>query len=401
MSLSTDHPTITVLIADDSAFMRTSLTRMIESDGGLSVVGTAQTGLEALAKINSLQPDVVTLDIDMPGMDGLEVLKRVMSDRPRPIIIVSSLARGGAEATIEALALGAFDCIAKSLSYGSEDVLKVQHELISKIKAAAATCAPVVQLTAAHPAERPLQRAAAAGHAVSAGAPGLTTSLQKALVQKAAVQSAVVKRGPAKRSPNAAAAVPSIIAIGTSTGGPKALQDLLSALPGDLPIPILIVQHMPVGFTGPFAKRLDDICPLDVHEAINGELVEAGHVYLAPAGKHLTIRRRSVSEVVVCLSLLPANALHTPSVDVMMRSVAEVFHSAAMGIILTGMGADGAEGMQAIFREGGRTLGQDQASCVVYGMPRSCEELGVLREVAPLADIARRIIAAVRRRKPN
>jgi two-component system chemotaxis response regulator CheB len=378
---------------------------MIESDGGLSVVGTAQTGLEALAKINSLQPDVVTLDIDMPGMDGLEILKRVMSDRPRPIIIVSSLARGGAEATIEALALGAFDCIAKSLSYGSEDVLKVQHELISKIKAAAATRAPVVQFTAAHPAAHPselaLQRAAATGHAVSAGALGLTTSSQKALVEKAAVQSAVVKRGPAKRSPTATAAVPSIIAIGTSTGGPKALQDLLSALPGDLPIPILIVQHMPVGFTGPFAKRLDGICPLDVHEAINGELVEAGHVYLAPSGKHLTVRRRSVSEVVVCLSLLPANALHTPSVDVMMRSVAEVFHSSAMGIILTGMGADGAEGMQAIFREGGQTLGQDQASCVVYGMPRSCEELGVLSEVAPLADIARRIIGAVRQRKPN
>ena len=405
MSLSADHPTITVLIADDSAFMRTSLTRMIESDGGLSVVGAAQTGLEALAKINSLQPDVVTLDIDMPGMDGLEVLKRIMSDRPRPIIIVSSLARGGAEATIEGLALGAFDCIAKSLSYGSEDVLKVQHELISKIKAAAATCAPVVQLTAAHAAphavESPLQRAAAAGHAAGAGAPGLTTSVQKALVQKAAVQSAVVKRGPAKRSRSATAVVPSIIAIGTSTGGPKALQDLLSDLPGDLPIPILIVQHMPVGFTGPFAKRLDGICPLDVHEAINGELVEAGHVYLAPAGKHLTVRRRSVSEVVVCLSLLPANALHTPSVDVMMRSVAEVFHSSAMGIILTGMGADGTEGMQAIFREGGQTLGQDQASCVVYGMPRSCEELGVLSEVAPLADIARRIIAAVRHSKPN
>jgi len=405
MNPSADHPTITVLIADDSAFMRTSLTRMIESDGGLSVVGAAQTGLEALAKINSLQPDVVTLDIDMPGMDGLEVLKRVMSDRPRPIIIVSSLARGGAEATIEALALGAFDCIAKSLSYGSDDVLKVQTELISKIKAAAATCAPVVQLTAAHAAahavESPLQRAAAAGHAAGAGAPGLTTSVQKALVQKAAVQSAVVKRGPAKRSRSATAVVPSIIAIGTSTGGPKALQDLLSDLPGDLPIPILIVQHMPVGFTGPFAKRLDGICPLDVHEAINGELVEAGHVYLAPAGKHLTVRRRSVSEVVVCLSLLPANALHTPSVDVMMRSVAEVFHSSAMGIILTGMGADGTEGMQAIFREGGQTLGQDHASCVVYGMPRSCEELGVLSEVAPLADIARRIIAAVRHSKPN
>lgn len=405
MSPSAGHPQVTVLIADDSAFMRTSLTRMIESDEGLSVIGTAQTGLEALAKINSLQPDVVTLDIDMPGMDGLQTLKRVMSDRPRPIIIVSSLARGGAEATIEALALGAFDCIAKSLSYGSEDVLKVQTELIGKIKAAAAgmSAARLPQTSSA-----PLRLAAAAGHygdahfgEVNAGeAHARNLHAPEVVAERALVQQAPVRDVPAKRSAATTAQVPSIIATGTSTGGPKALQEVLSALPGNLSVPIIIVQHMPLGFTGPFAKRLDALCALEVHEAANGELVESGHAYVAPAGKHLTVRRRSVSEVSVCLSLLPRNVLHIPSVDVMMSSVAEVFHGSAMGIILTGMGGDGAQGMQAIFRAGGRTLGQDQASCVVYGMPRSCEELGVLSEVVALADIPSRILAAVRY-KPN
>lgn len=406
MSPSASHPVVTVLIADDSAFMRTSLTRMIESDEGLSVIGTAQTGLEALAKINSLQPDVVTLDIDMPGMDGLQTLKRVMSDRPRPIIIVSSLARGGAEATIEALALGAFDCIAKSLSYDSEDVLEVQNELISKIKAAAAAGISAARLPQSSTA--PLHLAAAAGHSgevhsgeVNAGeAHARNLQAPEAVAERALVQQAPVGRIAAKRSAATTAQVPSIIAIGTSTGGPKALQEILSALPGNLSVPIIIVQHMPLGFTGPFAKRLDALCALEVHEAANGELVESGHVYVAPAGKHLTVRRRNVSEVTVCLSLLPRNVLHTPSVDVMMSSVAEVFHGSAMGIILTGMGGDGAQGMQAIFRAGGRTLGQDQATCVVYGMPRACEELGVLSEVVALADIPSRILAAVRY-KPN
>jgi two-component system chemotaxis response regulator CheB len=240
MSSSAGHPQVTVLIADDSAFMRTSLTRMIESDEGLSVIGTAQTGLEALAKINSLQPDVVTLDIDMPGMDGLQTFKRVMSDRPLPIIIVSSLARGGAEATIEALALGAFDCIAKSLSYGSEDVLKVQNELIGKIKAAAAAGISAARLPQSSNA--PLHLAAAAGHyggdvqvgEVRAGQlQAGNLQAPEVVAKRALVQHAPVRGVPAKRSAATTAQVPSIIAIGTSTGGPKALQEILSALPGN------------------------------------------------------------------------------------------------------------------------------------------------------------------------
>ena len=350
---------VKVLIADDSAFMRASLSRMVESDEALCVVGTAETGLEAIAKIGTLHPDVVTLDLDMPGLSGLETLKRVMSESPLPVIIVSSMAREGAEATLQALELGAFDCIAKQLSYASEDVLKVQDELVGKIKAAAGPL-----LLAVRAAKRP-------------------------------------PRAPLTPAPAAAVTVPAIIAIGTSTGGPKALQQILSALPANLPVSIVVVQHMPVGFIGPLAKRLDDLCMLQVREAADGDPLTPGHVYLAPAGKHLTVYRRPSSQAALRLSPLPNKGLHIPSVDVMMSSVADTFGRAAMGIILTGMGDDGALGMQAIFHQGGLTLGQDQATCVVYGMPRSCAELGVLTKVVPLRDIPARILTALRFRKPQ
>jgi two-component system chemotaxis response regulator CheB len=360
MSLASSQSPVKVLIADDSSFMRAALSRMVESDESLCVVGTAETGLETLEKIGELQPDVVTLDIDMPGLSGLETLKRIMSEMPRPVIIVSSTARRGAEDTIEALALGAFDCIAKQLSYDSSDVLKVQNEVVSKIKAAAGPRVPAPRPSS--PVDRP---------PVVEFAPATTVT------------------------------VPSIVAIGTSTGGPKALREILSALPADLPIGIVIVQHMPAGFIGPFAKRLNDLCPLKVHEAEEGDLITAGHVYFAPAGKHVTVRRRSSSEAALHLSHLPSDVPHIPSVNVMMSSVAEVFGCSAMGIILTGMGDDGARGMQAIFLKGGLTLGQDEATCVVYGMPRACAGMGVLSRVAPLPDIPRHILDALGYPEPH
>lgn len=360
MSLSTSNSRVKVLIADDSAFMRIALSRMVESDESLCVVGTAQTGPETLTKIDQLQPDVVTLDINMPGLSGLEILKRVMHDSPRPIIVVSSLAQEGAEATLEALALGAFDCLAKRLNYGSLDIVKAQDELVGKIKAAACS---------ARTARRRSPR---------------------------------VNRLP---SPPVAASLtlsaPTVVAIGTSTGGPKALQEILAALPADLPVGVLIVQHMPVGFTGPFAKRLNNLCHVHVHEAEDGMALTRGHIYLAPAGQHLTVRRRSPAEVVLQVSSTPSDVIHIPSVDIMMLSVAEVFHSLAMGIIMTGMGADGALGMQAIHREGGLTVGQDEATCAVYGMPRTCAEMGILKRVVPLNEIPKQILSALGYRKPQ
>jgi len=359
MSLSNSISPVKVLIADDSAFMRTALSRMVQSDDSLCVVGTAQTGPQTLTMIDQLQPDVVTLDIDMPGLSGLEILRRVMHDAPRPIIVISSLAQEGAEATLEALELGAFDCLAKRLNYGSLDIVKVQDELVGKIKAAASS------------------------------------------TKRARPRSRVVSRPPIAPASSPSTNVPAVVAIGTSTGGPKALQEILPGLPADLPVGVLIVQHMPQGFTGPFAKRLNNLCHVHVHEAAEGMVLTRGHVYLAPAGQHLTVCRRSPAEVILKVSSTPSDVIHIPSVDIMMLSVAEVFRALAMGVIMTGMGADGALGMQAIHREGGLTVGQDEASCAVYGMPRSCAEMGVLKRVVPLNEIPKQILSALGYRKPH
>lgn len=350
-----DNPQLVrVLVADDSAFMRTALTRMIESDPALRVSATAQTGLEALEKIAALQPDVVTLDVEMPGLNGLETLKRIMKEFPRPVIMVSSLTQEGAETTIEALGIGAFDYVPKQQSFVSLDIIKIRDELVAKIKAAAESGRrrPAAKATAAPPPP-PKTHTAGTFHAPA-----------------------------------------SVIALGTSTGGPKALQEILPLLPADLPVGVLIVQHMPKGFTGPFARRLDTLCKVTVREAAHDDLIEPGVVYIAPAGQHMTVARRTASKVVIRLSLSPEGTLHRPSVDVMMLSVAEVYRALCLGVIMTGMGADGLHGMQAIAGAGGVTLGQDEASCTVYGMPRSCAEAGVVQRVAPLMQIPEQILQA-------
>ncbi|HEX4426753.1 MAG TPA: chemotaxis response regulator protein-glutamate methylesterase [Terriglobales bacterium] len=350
-----------VLVADDSAFMRTALTRMIESDSGLRVSGTAQSGQEALDKIASLHPDVVTLDVEMPGLNGLRTLARIMQDFPLPVIMVSSLTQEGAETTFDALSMGAFDYLPKQQSYASLDIVKIQADLIAKIKAAAES--------------------------------GRRRSIS--IVSNPAVPTPIVDY------PSSAHPASRVVAMGTSTGGPKALQEILPLLPADLPAGVLIVQHMPRGFTNPFARRLDTICKVSVREATHDALIEPGVVYIAPAGQHITVTRKTSSKVVIHISDSPSRTLHTPSVDVMMLSVAEVYRSLAMGIIMTGMGADGVEGMRAIAREGGLTLGQDEATCSVYGMPRSCAELGLLQKVVPLPQIPQQILQATRYQHPQ
>lgn len=341
---------IRVLVADDSAFMRTALTRMIESDPGMRVVGTAQTGVEAMEKVTSLEPDVVTLDVEMPRMNGLETLKRIMQDAPRPVIMVSSLTQEGADTTLEALDCGAFDYLSKSSSYASLDIVKIREELVAKIRAAAESRRP----------RRMMSRVMEAR--------AIASSFQL---------------------------TPTIVAIGTSTGGPKALQEILPMFPEDLPVPVLVVQHMPVGFTGPFAKRLDNLCRVTVREATAEEALEPGKVYIAPAGWQMTVGRKSLSKVEIRLAKRPSDTPHMPSVDVMMHSVAEVYRGLALGVIMTGMGADGALGMDAIRSAGGLTFGQDEASCTVYGMPRACAEMGILRRVMPLEQIPAQVLQAV------
>jgi two-component system chemotaxis response regulator CheB len=349
MNTESKDSRIKVLIVDDSAFMRIALARMVADDPSLSVVGTAASGTEALQKIVGLDPDVITLDMEMPGLDGLETLRRIMAQFPRPVIMVSSATLSSAESTFMAL------------SPASLDISHIREDLVAKIKAAA---------------ESRRSRDA--------------LSLQRKPPRTA---------DPATRK--VSHATPAIIAVGISTGGPKALQEILPTLPGDLPVPILIVQHMPAGFIAAFAKRLNGLCALSICEASHGAVVQPGVVYLAPAGFQMTIDRLADSRTLISLSGKAENQVHVPSVDVMMRSVASAFHSQATGIIMTGMGADGAQGMKAIHREGGLTVGQDEASCAVYGMPRVCAEMGILDRVVPLSQIPQEILQATRYRKTN
>lgn len=353
---------VRVLIVDDSAFMRTALARMIASEAGFEVVATASSGTEALEIIAAHDPDVVTLDVQMPGLDGLATLRCIMQRFPRPVIMVSAVTDKDAEITFNALSAGAFDYVPKQLSQASLDIGHIRSDLIAKIRAAAA-------------ARR--QRAAWASTRKPAQSVGL---------KAAAVVSAVA---------------PAVVAIGVSTGGPKALQEILPRFPRDFPVPILIVQHMPAGFTGPYAQRLDALCAIAVREASARELIQPATAYIAPAGLHMRVERRlSDSRAIIALDPQPDDVLHIPSVDVLMKSVAAFYGTNALGVIMTGMGSDGAEGMKAIYSVGGLTIGQDEASCTVYGMPRACAELGILARIVPLNDIPAQILQATRRRMP-
>ena len=342
---------IRVLVVDDSAVMRTALAKMLQSNPLMCVCGTAKDGIDAVEKTKLLRPDVVTLDVMMPRMDGIEALKRIMDQCPCPVIMVSRMTHEGAEVTVEALSAGAFDYLPKEDMENRDDMARLQRMLIEKVEAAAHS-----NMAGNHP------------H-LSSPPPIL------ALREKAKVK-------------------PKIAVIGTSTGGPKALQAIIPELPKKLSIPVVIVQHMPPGFTAPLARRLDSISKVNVCEANKGDEIQPGTVYIAPAGQHLTLSGGGSNPSVV-LSGKPDDTMHKPSVDVTMSSVVEVFGRYVLGIILTGMGSDGLKGMKAIYDAGGITVGQDEATSAVYGMPRMCAESGVLQRVVPLDEVAEVITQAV------
>jgi two-component system chemotaxis response regulator CheB len=356
MSLTRElPPPIRVLIADDSAVMRTALSRMLDASPQIRVCGTARNGQEVMEKTKLLQPDVITLDVEMPVLNGVEALKRIMHECPCPVIMVSSATREGAEVTVEALSAGAFDYLSKENFQPGRDTFQMGHDLIEKIEAASHS---------RFARER--------------------TSFQTP------PPPSVLRISP----PETSQVIPRIVVLGTSTGGPRALQELLPELPADLPVSMIVVQHMPPGFTGPFAKRLDGLSRVKVCEAQHGQAVVPGTVYIAPAGRQTTLLRNSY-QVLICLSDTPSGTAHKPSVDVTMLSVAEVFGNYALGIILTGMGSDGLEGMTAIHDAGGLTIGQDEATSVVYGMPRCCAERGILKRVVPLSHVSAHILQAI------
>jgi len=340
-------PQVKVLVVDDSFFIRKRLVEMLNSDPGINVVDTAENGLEAIEKIARLRPDVVTLDIEMPNMDGLTALARIMKENPTPVIMVSTLTEAGSEAAMTALTRGAVDFIHKPTSFGDTKLYNIKEEIVAKVKIASRARLRLVQSTQPRTT--------------------VTTDL-------------VVGSG--KHSDK-------LVLIGSSTGGPRALLEVLPRLPKNFPAPIAIVQHMPPGpFIKSISKRLEADSQINVNEAGNGDRLEPGRALIAPGGYHMLIEQGQV----VKLNHGPSVNSVRPSVDVMMSSAAAVYGSNIIGVILTGMGHDGADGMALIKKKGGRTIAEDESTCIVYGMSRSVIENGDADQVVPIERIANEIV---------
>lgn len=345
---------IRVLVIDDSAFMRAVLARIINAAPDMEVVGAAPDAIVALEMIESLAPDVLTLDVEMPRMNGLEFLARLMKRRPMPVVMISSLTARGSEVTLRALELGAVDFIAKPRAESAALLQGYADEVRDKIRAARG--AHLRRPLAAAPPEPARAEAAA-------GVPS------RVLAEK-------------------------LVAIGASTGGTEAIKEVIARLPAEVP-GIVMVQHMPEAFTPSFAKRLDSLGAVRVVESKGGERIQPGHAYLAPGHSHLLVRKSGAGWVTELARSEPVNR-HRPSVDVLFHSVAKEVGRNAIGVILTGMGKDGAQGMLAMRRAGAWNIGQDQESCVVYGMPREAAQVGAVAEVAGLSGVAARILARLR-----
>jgi two-component system, chemotaxis family, protein-glutamate methylesterase/glutaminase len=331
---------IRVLIVDDSAFMRQITKDMLSAYSDLDIVGTARDGQDALIRIEELKPDVVTLDIEMPKLNGFEVLKSIMEKNPMPVIMVSSHTKKGSEITIEALSLGAVDFVAKPQK--TSDMVQLAEEMVRKIRMASRS--------------------------------NSQASISRSIKRRTPLF--IEHKYPAKKY--------SLLAIGSSTGGPKALETILTKIPKTLPIPVMITQHMPPGFTKTFSDRLDKLCEIGVSEAREGDILRKGHAYIAPGGYHMILRDRTR----IHLADSPPVEHVRPSINVMMNSITDFYEGSLIGVILTGMGKDGADAMVRLKDKGGMTIVQDQSSSVVFSMPKACIDRQAAEIVAPIEDIA-------------
>lgn len=338
-----------VLVIDDSAYVRKVVKQMLSRSPFIEVVGAARDGREALEMVEQLQPDVITCDLIMPELDGVGFVREQMRRRPVPIIIMSIASETG-DAALTALDAGAVDFVQKPTALATEKIFEVSSELIEKVKAAASIpltrihSAPVATETA------PERAAAVAGsHAVD------------------------------------------VVVLGISTGGPQALKQLIPQLPADFPVPVAMVMHMPVGYTEMYARKLDELSPLNVREAREGDELRAGVALLAPAGRHMSFIRKADDTIVVHLDARPFDTLHRPSVDVMFQSAAEVYRQRVLGVVMTGMGSDGKQGSAWIKSQGGLVYTESEETCVVYGMPSTVVEAGLSDRIVPLGRMAQAI----------
>lgn len=356
---------IRVLVVDDSIFMRSTFSSIINCDPELEVVGTAHDGEEGLRLVHELSPDLVTMDIEMPRMDGLTALHKIMKEKPTPVIMVSALSTTGAQATFDALEIGALDFVPLK-DKSSRRLIDVGTDLVSKIKL------------------------------IGGQGPRLMTQYRL----RSSRRRDTVRPKPSFASDQSINSFEysqpkQVVAIGLSTGGPLALLELFSALPSDFPAPILVAQHMPGGYTAILAERLNARSALPVNLAESGVRIEAGSVYVAPGDSHMSLKGRD-EEAIIALTAGADNLACQPSVDILMNSAAEIFGKNALGVIMIGMGRDGLEGLRRIKARGGRVIAQDEASAVVYGMPRAAVETGLADEVVSVDRLAARLCACCR-----
>lgn len=342
---------VRVLIVDDSAFVRRTLTKILEQDPRIEVVGTAWDGKEAIDKIVHLRPDVVTMDLNMPNMTGMEAIDIIMREMPLPVIVVSSMNKDVIEETLEALEHGAVDFIIKPTELASEKLFQIKSELINKL----ITLASLKVKSGQKPLYPPVTQRP--------------------------------KSRPVPFRPGVAAQA-DCVAIGVSTGGPTALYQIIPQLPQDFPAGILIVQHMPPGFTKPLADRMNKNSNITVKEAQKGDEVTPGVALVAPGGKHLFLEHRQNHKVVVRIDPEPSHYIHIPSIDITFTDVARIYKDRSIGIILTGMGKDGVDGLERIKKNGGRSIAEDESTCVVFGMPEVAIRRGVIDKIAPVYQIA-------------
>jgi len=355
---------VRVLVVDDSGFFRRRVTEMLNADPQLEVIGSAGNGQEAIDQVAKLRPDVVTMDIEMPVMDGITATREIMRSHPTPIIMFSSLTTDGAKATLDALDAGALDFLPKRFEDISTDREEARKLLCERVR---------------HLARRP------GGSTIKAkpSPTAVKSSLPSGIVAKPYAVTPIRSRGDIK-----------LVAIGTSTGGPVALQEVLSKLPGNLSVPIVLVQHMPGSFTPAFAQRLNTLCAISVKEAEDGDVLQAATAYLAPGGKQMTIEKKGEQLVIRITEALP-NQTYKPCVDITFSSLAKIYPKNTLAVILTGMGADGREGCRELKAGGSVIWAQDQDSCVVYGMPAAVTDAGLAERNISLPDIGASITQRV------
>lgn len=365
--------TVTVLIVDDSSFFRRRLTEMIDGVPGLKVVGTASNGREGVEQAIALKPDVITMDYEMPMLDGISAVREIMAKQPTPILMFSSLTYEGARVTLDALEAGAVDFLPKNFDEISRNAVELRQKLSQRL------------LDISRARRRPVMPPPAAPAPARAPTPA-SSPAAPLRSERAPERPAVAERAPARTSAKPLKR-PALVAIGTSTGGPVALQAVLTQLPANFPAPIVLIQHMPATFTPAFAERLNSVCKIQVKEAVDGDQLRPGLALLAPGGKQLMVVKGGRVKV------LPGDERmnYKPSVDITFASAANVYHDQVLAVILTGMGADGCEGARLLKQQGSTLWSQDEATSVIYGMPMAVAKAGLSDEVLPLPQIGPRL----------